>query len=211
MLRCEIDVRSGADRLLYEGLPLLAPVLDELGDGALLIGGLATAVWLTARPVGLPVRATRDIDLGIDRRALGITRERTPVKPLLRKHEFDPGYAGEEFRFARKTSAGTFVVDLLVCARTRAWRGPGCRQGNARLAEASVAEEVAAALDATDKPVSIGGAGLAAQAFELGLVDELRMFRHPVVIGGGTPFLPPVTEAVPLDLIETSTFGSRVV
>jgi dihydrofolate reductase len=31
-------------------------------------------------------------------------------------------------------------------------------QGNARLAEASVAEEAAAALDATDKDVSIGGA-----------------------------------------------------
>jgi hypothetical protein len=28
---------------------------------------------------------------------------------------------------------------------------------------------------------------------------------------GGTPFLPPVTEAVPLDLIETRTFGSRVI
>jgi hypothetical protein len=39
-------------------------------------------------------------------------------------------------------------------------------QGNARLAEASVAEEVAAALDATDKDVSIGGAGLAAAAIE---------------------------------------------
>jgi dihydrofolate reductase len=65
-------------------------------------------------------------------------------------------------------------------------------QGNARLAEASVAEEAAAAI-------------------ELGLVDELRMFRNPVVIGGGTPFLPPVTEEVPLDLIETRTFGSRVI
>jgi dihydrofolate reductase len=84
-------------------------------------------------------------------------------------------------------------------------------QGNARLAEGSVAEEVVAALDATDKDVSIGGAGLAAQAFELGLVDELRMFRYPVVVGGGTPFLPPVTEDVALDLIETRTFGSRVI
>src|SRR5215211_6509638 len=64
-------------------------------------------------------------------------------------------------------------------------------QGNARLAEASVAEEAAAALDATDKDVGIGGAGLAAAAIELGLVDELRMFRYPVVVGGGTPFLPP--------------------
>ena len=84
-------------------------------------------------------------------------------------------------------------------------------RGNARLAEAPLAEEVAAALDATDKDVEIGGAGLAAQAFELGLVDELRMFRYPVVVGGGTPFLPPVTEDVLLDLIETRTFGSRVV
>jgi dihydrofolate reductase len=84
-------------------------------------------------------------------------------------------------------------------------------QGTARLAEASLAEEIAAALDATDKDVSIGGAGLAAQAIELGLVDELRMFRNPVVVGGGTPFLPPVTDDIALDLIETRTFGSRVI
>ena len=52
---------------------------------------------------------------------------------------------------------------------------------------------------------------LAATAIELGLVDELRMFRHPIIVGGGTPFLPPVTEDVPLELIETGTFGSRVI
>ena len=84
-------------------------------------------------------------------------------------------------------------------------------QGNARLAEAPLAEEVAAALDATDKDVEIGGAGLGAQAIELGLVDELRMFRNPVVVGGGTPFLPPVTADIALELIETRTFGSRVI
>ena len=55
------------------------------------------------------------------------------------------------------------------------------------------------------------GAGLAAAAIELGLVDELRMFRHPVVVGGGTPYLPPVTEDIRLDLIETRTFNSRVI
>jgi hypothetical protein len=27
----------------------------------------------------------------------------------------------------------------------------------------------------------------------------------------GTPFLPPVNKAVPLDLVETRTFGSRVI
>ncbi len=84
-------------------------------------------------------------------------------------------------------------------------------QGNARPAEASLSEEIAAALEATDKAVSIGGAGLAAQAFELGLVDELRMFRYPVVVGGGTPDLPPVNDEIALDLIETRPFGSRVI
>jgi dihydrofolate reductase len=87
-------------------------------------------------------------------------------------------------------------------------------EGNARLAEASVAEEAAAALDAsaaTGQDVEIGGAGLASAAIELGLLDELRVFRNPIVVGGGTPLLPPVAEPVRLDLVETRTFGSRVV
>ena len=60
--------------------------------------------------------------------------------------------------------------------------------------------EAAAALDATDKDIAIGGASLAAAAIELGIVDELRMFRNPIVVGGGAPFLPPVTEHRRLDL-----------
>jgi hypothetical protein len=37
------------------------------------------------------------------------------------------------------------------------------------------------------------------------------VFRYPVVVGGGTPFLPPVTDDIALELIETRTFGSRVI
>ena len=37
------------------------------------------------------------------------------------------------------------------------------------------------------------------------------MFRYPIIVGGGTPFLPPVTQEVPLELNETRTFGSRVI
>ncbi len=84
-------------------------------------------------------------------------------------------------------------------------------QGNARLAQNSLADEIAAALAATDNNVSIGGAGLAGAAVELGLVDEFHMFRYPVVVGGGTPYLPAVTHRVDLDLIETRAFGDRVV
>jgi dihydrofolate reductase len=84
-------------------------------------------------------------------------------------------------------------------------------QGNARLATGSVAEEVPAVLGATGRDVAIGGATLAATAIELGLVDELRIFRHPILVGGGTPMLPPVTDDVPLSLVETRTFGERVI
>jgi dihydrofolate reductase len=107
--------------------------------------------------------------------------------------------------------AATFADVWCAIPKVVFSRTLGSVQGNARLAGTSVADEVAAALDATDKDVSIGGAGLAAAAIELGLVDELRIFRNPVLVGGGTPFLPPVTEDVPLDLVETRTFGARVI
>jgi dihydrofolate reductase len=118
--------------------------------------------------------------------------------------ETDPSFRDDELQaaFADVWSA----IPKVVFTRTLE-----SVQGNARLAEASLAEEAVAAQAATDKGVAIGGAGLAAAAVELGLVDELRIFRHPIVVGGGTPFLPPVTQDVPLDLIETRTFGSRVV
>jgi dihydrofolate reductase len=87
----------------------------------------------------------------------------------------------------------------------------GSVEGDARLAENSVAEETAAATEATSKDVAIGGAGLAAAAIQLDLVDELRIFRNPIAVGGGTPFLPAVADHVRLDLLETRTFGSRVV
>ena len=84
-------------------------------------------------------------------------------------------------------------------------------EGNARLATASLAAEVAGALAATDKDVEIGGAELAAAAFTADLIDELRLFRCPVIVGGGTPALPSLTEALPLELIETRTFNARVI
>ena len=54
-----LRVAGPADRLLIAGLVELQPVIEELGDGALLIGGIATTAWLQASPVEVPIRATR--------------------------------------------------------------------------------------------------------------------------------------------------------
>lgn len=79
------------------------------------------------------------------------------------------------------------------------------------MARGSLQDELQAALDATDKDVEIGGATLAAEAISLGLVDEFRMFRYPVVVGGGVPFFPPVTTALPLQLLGSRVFDGQVV
>lgn len=85
-------------------------------------------------------------------------------------------------------------------------------QGNARLASDDVAGEVARLREAPGKgTVSVGGAGLASTLIKLDLIDEYRLFVIPVVLGGGTPYFPPLDRAIELELLETRTFGSRVV
>ena len=84
-------------------------------------------------------------------------------------------------------------------------------QGNARLATASVAEELSRLGKTPGADVSVGGAGLAATLVEQDLIDEYRLFVNPVVLGGGTPFFPERRDRLELELVETRTFGSRVV
>jgi dihydrofolate reductase len=84
-------------------------------------------------------------------------------------------------------------------------------EGNATLASEDLAAEIA---KLEQQPgageLAIGGAGLAAKAIELDLIDEYRPFVSPVVLGGGTPFLPRGVR-LDLELLETRTFASRVV
>jgi dihydrofolate reductase len=84
-------------------------------------------------------------------------------------------------------------------------------EGNARLATDGVAEEVAKLKEQPGKDLAVGGAGLASSFMKLGLIDEYRLFISPVVLGGGTPYFPALDERINLELVETQTFGSRVV
>jgi dihydrofolate reductase len=84
-------------------------------------------------------------------------------------------------------------------------------EGNARLVKDGIAEEVAKLKREPGKELAVGGAGLASALIKLGLVDEYRLFVSPVVLGRGTPYFPALDERINLELLETRTFGSRVV
>ena len=59
--------------------------------------------------------------------------------------------------------------------------------------------------------LALGGAVLAATFLRHDLVDELRLYVHPVVLGRGTPFFKPSDAKVELRLAGTRTFGNGVV
>ncbi|MFE0255657.1 dihydrofolate reductase family protein [Streptomyces sp. NPDC059010] len=85
-------------------------------------------------------------------------------------------------------------------------------QGNARLASGGVAEEIERLrAEPGEGEIAIGGATLAAQAAEAGLIDEYRTMVYPVLVGGGIPFFPRHERRVDLELVETRPFGSKVV
>jgi dihydrofolate reductase len=84
-------------------------------------------------------------------------------------------------------------------------------QGNARLLGDGVAEEVASLKAQPGGDLAVGGAALAATCTKLGLIDEYRLFVSPVVLGGGTPYFPALEVGFELELVQTHTFGSRVV
>jgi len=85
-------------------------------------------------------------------------------------------------------------------------------EGNALLASGSLVEEIERLRDEPgDGDIGIGGATLAGEAAQLGLIDEFRCVVYPVLVGGGTPFYPQLERRLDLELIESRTFGSRAV
>jgi dihydrofolate reductase len=63
---------------------------------------------------------------------------------------------------------------------------------------------------AAERDLSVGGAGLAAEALAAGLVDEVHLFLTPILVGGGTRALPENVR-VELELLDERRFAGGVV
>ena len=70
--------------------------------------------------------------------------------------------------------------------------------------------QLATIRDETDGTIAVGGATLATQLLQHGLLDELLLYTHPAILGSGRPLFDEVTETLECDLLEHATFESGV-
>jgi dihydrofolate reductase len=90
-----------------------------------------------------------------------------------------PGWGAPESEFALAwREAPKWVV-----SRTLQTVGP-----NAKLLGADIEGEVRRLKVEVDGEIEVGGPQLARTLTDLGLIDEYRIYLHPVVLGHGTPF-----------------------
>jgi len=84
-------------------------------------------------------------------------------------------------------------------------------EGSNRLATGNLAEEVERwRAEPGQGDIAVGGATLAAQAAELGLIDEYGLRVHPVLVGGGTSFFPQAQRHADLELVGSHEFDCGV-
>ncbi|MDX3379664.1 dihydrofolate reductase family protein [Streptomyces sp. ME02-6991-2A] len=93
-----------------------------------------------------------------------------------------------------------------VYSRTLKSVGPG-----ATLLREVDRDEVCAVRDAAAGDLIVGGADLVETFRRLDLVDEYRVYVHPVLLGRGRPFFGEAADRQGLRLLESRTFGNGVV
>jgi dihydrofolate reductase len=82
---------------------------------------------------------------------------------------------------------------------------------NSTVVREVVPEEVQELKEQPGNDMALGGADLAAAFIHHDLIDEYRLYVHPVLIGRGKPLFRPRDGRIALRLEETKTFGNGVV
>ncbi len=84
-------------------------------------------------------------------------------------------------------------------------------KGDATLIREHIPQEVAQLKEQFSGDLLLGGANIAAQFMHLGLIDELQLYIHPVLLGGGAPVFPQLQKPVRLQLAETQSLNSGII
>ena len=116
--------------------------------------------------------------------------------------EADPGATPAMIDFARLWKDKPKVVFSRTLERV---------DFESRLVRDDAVAEVARLKAQPGYDMDVGGPTIASALLNAGLIDELHLYVHPVVLGAGTRFFPPLEERIDLRLVDTRTFGSGVV
>jgi len=81
---------------------------------------------------------------------------------------------------------------------------------NTRIVGDDAIAQLAAPRAESEGDIGVGGATLATQLLKAGLLDELLLFVHPVVLGSGRPLFDEQVEPLQLDLIEAQEYDEGV-
>lgn len=119
--------------------------------------------------------------------------------------DYWPNHTGEDVEFADYlNNTQKYVVSNTL--ETAGWQ-------NSTLVKGDLVEEITRLKQQPGKNIAMSGSGtLVRSLVHHGLLDELRLLVHPIVVGGGMKRLFPADdEQIPLKLLESSTLSSGVV
>lgn len=94
----------------------------------------------------------------------------------------------------------------ILVSRTRTEAGNNTRV----IGGSDVLDRLAALREDTIGYIGVGGANVATQLHDAGLLDELLLFTHPVVLGSGRPLFDHVVRPVQLEILERDEFEQGV-
>lgn len=85
-------------------------------------------------------------------------------------------------------------------------------KSGATLVKGDIKTQVEKIKEASGKDIWLfGGAGLATSLFNLGLVDEVSLAVHPIILGSGRPLFEGITSRIHLTLLDTKTYSTGLV
>lgn len=83
---------------------------------------------------------------------------------------------------------------------------------NSTLIGGNVAEEISKIKEEPGKNITVSGSGaLVRSLLEYGLLDELKLMVHPIIVGGGKRLFEDGGDRKGLELVDSRTFGTGVV
>jgi dihydrofolate reductase len=114
---------------------------------------------------------------------------------------FTPGLLELEREFAALWRA----ADKIVFSTTLA----GASTSRTRIERSFDPDQIRRLKATSERDITVGGPHLAAAMIAADLVDEFHAFVHPIIIGGGNPWLPQDVR-VPLELVGERRLGGAV-